>query len=298
MNVLKEAIPAALPPGLDRAFTVSTAPMVGSTGFDASANFCIKAFTGVGAPPPPPPPPPVPQAGAPLLADYDGDGYADPALYWSNGRFRAILSRYGYAQRGVITSYSGTQYQPISGDFDGDGYGDPAVLDRNRAQYRYISSRNGYTGRYFTQKWYWPGLRNGAGDADGDGRADLIGYEPTAPMGTWYVLLSSFNYRTYYWLEWGGVNWVPFCGNVDGDRFGDLIAYDASSRYWYVLLSSTGYTRYVYMRFNVPGKPIVGDIDGDRRADFGTYDPATGIWRILMSSYGYQYYVEATWRGN
>ena len=172
----------------------------------------------------------------------------------------------------------------------------PGRIGRNRAQYRYISSRNGYTGRYFTQKWYWPGLRNGAGDADGDGRRPHW-IRTHGPDGHLVCVAEQLQLRTYYWLEWGGVNWVPFCGNVDGDRF-RLDRLRCIQRYWYVLLSSTGYTRYVYMRFNVPGKPIVGDIDGDRRADFGTYDPATGIWRILMSSYGYQYYVEATWRGN
>lgn len=37
--------------------------------------------------------------------------------------------------------------------------------------------------------------------------ANLIGYG-TAPMGAWYVLLSSSITGAYYWLEWGGVNWV------------------------------------------------------------------------------------------
>lgn len=263
------------------------------TSYNSTANNCIKAFTGTGTPPPPPPP----AAGMPMTADYDGDRRADPALYWTDGKFSAILSSLGYGKLSCGTMYQGTQYQPMPGDFDGDGLADPAVLDRSRRQYRYYSSRRGYAAYYITQTWYWTGLRNSAGDADGDGYADLIGYDPTDT--TWYVLLSSYNYGTYAWIEWGGPNWIPFCADYDGDRFGDLIAFNTSDYYWYILLSSQGYAKYTYRYFGYTGyTPVAGDCDGDGRADLGMYNASTGVWRILLSSTGYQQYATATWRGN
>ncbi len=260
---------------------------------NSTATLCIKAFTGTGVTPPTPPSSGV---GMPLLGKYDADRYADAVLYHTNGLWKALLSTYNYAQGSLKSIYAGSQFLPMPGDFDGDGFDDPAVLERSTGYYRFYASRYNYSLYRVNTPWYAGGARNSAGDVDGDGRADLVGYYP--PNRTWYVLMSSHAYRLYYYLQWGGPNWIPFCGRIDHDRYGDLIAYNTSDGYWYILLSTENYRRYTYIYFSYSGyNPVVGDVDGDGRTDLGMYNPNTGNWRILLSSTGYKNYVQATWKG-
>ncbi len=268
------------------------------TDYRSTANFCIKAFTGTGSGPTPPPPPPPPVAsGSPVLADFDGDGYADLTIMRTDGTWRFLLSALGYRSFTFNSIYSGSQYVPQPGDFDGDRYADPAVLDKSSSYWRFYSSSKNYARYYIPVKWYANGLTPTSGDFDGDRRADPIVYQ--ASDGGWFILLSLYNYQYYLNLQWGGPSFLPVCGDFDGDRRADLMAYHAASGYWYILLSRYNYQRYASLWFGAQGfTPITGDFDGDGYTDLAIYNKNTGYWGILLSSTGDQNYIYTKWDGS
>ncbi|MBU4201425.1 MAG: hypothetical protein KKG09_10500 [Verrucomicrobia bacterium] len=265
---------------------------------DDDFNVCIKAFgTGGGGPTPPPPPPPV-TAGSPMLADYDGDGGADPTIYRTDGTFRLLLSSLGYGYYSFSSVYGG-QCIPQSGDFDGDRYADPAVVDPSTGFWRFYNSSKSYARYYIPQAWYSASATPVCGDYDGDRYTDPMAYVEAS--GEWYILASSYNYTAYYMQNWGATGYTPVCGDFDGDRYADPMVYNEASGYWYILASSYNYQQYYKVWFGATGyTPVTGDFDGDQHSDLVVYNTAAGIWYILLSSTGYNInqYVSGSWDGS
>lgn len=252
-------------------------------------NCCIKAF-GTGGSVEPTPTPVT--EGQPLLADYDGDGYADPGLFrTTDGSLRLMLSYYGYYN--FPTAYdSSCIAQP--GDFDGDRLADPAVLDTASGYWRFYSSADSYSRYYIPVVWYVSGVTPACGDFDGDRYADPIAYL----NGEWYILLSDYNYDAYYFLSWGASGFTPLCADFDGDRYGDPMLYNNSTGYWYILRSRYNYSQ-ASMWFGLSGyTPVTGDFDGDRHTDLAVYNTTSGQWYILLSSSGDQTYIGGVWDGS
>lgn len=262
---------------------------------DKYMNICIKAYGVGGAGPTPPPPPPPVTAGSPLLADYDGDGGADPAIYRTDGIFRFLLSSAGYRYYTLSSVYGG-QCIAQSADFDGDRVADPAVVDPSTGYWRFYSSRHGYARYYINQAWYSSSATPVCGDFDGDRYADPMAY--AASSGEWFILSSRYNYGIYYHVSWGGSGYTPVCGDFDGDTYADLMLYNESSGYWHILRSRYNFTQ-VALWFGASGySPITGDVDADRYTDLAIYNQTSGAWYILLSSSGYWYYVGMTWDGS
>jgi hypothetical protein len=78
------------------------------------------------------------------------------------------------------------------------------------------------------------------GDYDGDGRTDPTVYRPA--YGTWFVLMSSSNYTTYFAFGWGGATDALMPADYDGDRITDAAVYKPATGEWYVLKSSRGFS--------------------------------------------------------
>lgn len=240
-------------------------------------NVCIKAF-GTGGEEPTPTPVTTDQ---PLLADYDGDGKADPGLFRNDGSLRLLLSYYGYYN--FPTVYD-SQCIAQPGDFDGDHYADPAVVDTSSSYWRFYSSADNYSRYYISTAWYVSGATPVCGDYDGDRYADPMAYDSSS--GIWYILSSRYDWDGYYYqITWGAPGYTPVCADFDGDRYADPMAYSSSSGYWYILLSSHYYQNYYKVWFGTTGyTPVSGDGDGDRYADLGIYNKTSGMWYILLSS--------------
>jgi hypothetical protein len=178
-----------------------------ATATDAVGNVsgCSAGFTYVeqsGAP-----------AGSTAVADFDGDGDTDVAIYRpSDGVW--------YVKGQPFVQWGGQAGDvPVPGDYDGDGKTDLAVYRPSDGVW-YVKD----------QPWsQWGGQAGDVpvpGDYDGDGHADIAIYRPSD--GVWYVKGQAF-------AQWGGqAGDVPVPGDYDGDGKTDLAVYRPSDGVWYV----------------------------------------------------------------
>ena len=115
----------------------------------------------------------------PYMADYDGDGMLDAAVYDpSTGYWYIQNSSIGYQEiwwgvPGVI---------PVPADYDGDGKTDIAVYHKKTLCWYINASEYGIT----TVKWGYPGCIPTPDDYDNDGKADMGFYLPM--NGHWYLM--------------------------------------------------------------------------------------------------------------
>src|SRR5436853_497189 len=165
------------------------------------------------------------------------------------------------------------------------------------AAYSILKSSTGYSfapGQVFFSPAGFPALGDTpvVGDFDGDGKADPGIWR--ASMGIWIIPLSSTNYTTFIFAQWGQQGDVPIVADFDGDEKADLAFYRDGT--WGVLKSSQGYSLGSAQFFSWGGvglPPIVGDFDGDGKADLAYVAPPAGgqsaVYSILKSSTGYSF---------
>jgi hypothetical protein len=136
----------------------------------------------------------------PAPADYDGDGKADPAVYYEvtlpgwgkQGKWQMLLSGSSYQM--TIKNSSADNYLPIPADYDGDGKADVAVFDRSTGYVAYWQSSTASSlpiAFELDSSGYYPV----PGDYDGDRKADIVLYNPL--LGIWQARLSTLNYSVY-----------------------------------------------------------------------------------------------------
>jgi outer membrane protein assembly factor BamB len=82
----------------------------------------------------------------PLIADFDGDRFADPAAYEEpTGSWAVLLSSAGYYLIQLDGLLGGPGYIPVPADYDGDGLADPAVKSTSGDEWIVMFSASGYT---------------------------------------------------------------------------------------------------------------------------------------------------------
>ena len=144
------------------------------------------------------------------MSDFDGDGKADIGFY-RDGLWGVLKSSQGYSFAAAqFFSWGGVGLAPIVGDFDGDGKADIAYVappsNGQSASYAILKSSTGYSfapGQPLFVPAGFPALGDTpvVGDFDGDGKADPGIWR--ASQGIWIIPLSSGNYSTFLFTQWG-----------------------------------------------------------------------------------------------
>ncbi|PYP88762.1 MAG: hypothetical protein DMF61_06170 [Blastocatellia bacterium AA13] len=234
-------------------------------------------------------------------SDFEPDLRTELTFY-RDGTWGVLKSSQSFALGSAqFFSWGGAGLPPVVADFDGDGKTDLGFIappaGGQSAAYSILKSSTGYSfapGQVFFSPAGFPALGDTpvVGDFDGDGKADPGIWR--ASMGIWIIPLSSTNYTTFIFAQWGQQGDVPIVADFDGDEKADLAFYRDGT--WGVLKSSQGYSLGSAQFFSWGGvglPPIVGDFDGDGKADLAYVAPPAGgqsaVYSILKSSTGYSF---------
>jgi len=215
------------------------------------------------------------------VADYSGDGQADPAIYNEATGVWNIMSHSGET---ILTNvaFGGAGWSAVPGDFNGDGVDDMAVYRESTGEWEIrtvgaaaiLSDIFGGTGKKPVQ-----------GDFDGDLRSDLALYDETT--GAWEIrTVTGTNILS---MSLGGSGWTALAADFDGDAYADPAVYQASGGNWKILLSSGAYVcvELTGLLGGTNWTALAADFDGDRHADPTVYSESDASWVMMMSSFSY-----------
>jgi len=209
----------------------------------------------------------------PAVGDYDGDGFADPAVF-RNGAW--------YTYNSADNTFTGIGFGlssdvPVPGDYDGDGITDRAVFRPFTGKW-YIRQSSDFTVREI--QFGIEGDIPRPGDYNGDGIADFNVWRPS--NGGWYLLDSTglFTLRLF-----GTQGDRPVRGDFDGDGKADLAFFRPSTGAWAVIRSSNN-TSYEVSLGQAGDVPLTADFDGDQKTDMAVFRPVDAVWLRKLSSNG------------
>ena len=157
------------------------------------------------------------QAGdIPVVGDIDGDWKADIGFY-RDGLWGFLKSSEAYSLASAqFFSWGGAGLAPTVADFDGDGKADIGYVappaGGQSAVYSILQSSTGYSfgaGQVLFVPAGFPALGDTpvVGDFDGDGKADPGIWRSS--QGVWIIPLSSANYASFLFSQWGVSGDVP-----------------------------------------------------------------------------------------
>lgn len=203
----------------------------------------------------------------PVMADYDGDGKSDPAVFRSGVWYRINSATTTYQ----VVNFGVSGDIPAPADYDADNRADITVFRPSTGQWFSLLTGGG---GYIVTPFGVNGDIPTPGDYDGDGRADIGVFRPS--NGTWYRLQSTGGFA----LNQFGVNGdIPVSGDFDGNGRADFAVWRPSNGTWYMLSSS-----YNFRTFGVNGDvPTPADYDGDGITDIAVFRPSNGTWYRINS---------------
>lgn len=191
-----------------------------------------------------------------VVADYDGDGKADPAVFRSNGGPNDACG----------VGHSVFYYRPSAS---------PGV------DFRAVC-------------WGVPGDDETVGDFDGDERADFCVRRIVGGVGVFYLLRSSDG--GFEAINWGIADDAIVPGDYDNDGRNDLALarVNGTNGEIYILErdgGGTGASPIIFGNVN-PDEDLLahGDYDGDGRTDLGLWKGTTGTFVIRRASNGTFFY--------
>lgn len=224
------------------------------------------------------------------VADYDGDGRADPAVYnettgeWSV-RF-SINDSYSLFKI-ILTGMGDPGFIAVTADYDNDGIPDPSVYNASTGEWRILFAGSGYlfisTLNNLGGSPFYSAL---GADYDGDGLADPVVYQETD--GVWHFMMSSYDYQQYesHFGNLGGMGWSMAWADYDNDGSADPIVYQETTGIFKILLSGSGYALMTTTFDGLGGLgfiPVFADYNGDGQIEPAVCNLATGEWRVMFS---------------
>jgi hypothetical protein len=249
-----------------------------------------------------------------IIADYDGDGKQDVALYFRNPTGNSTW----YFQRsrdGFLSfDFGWANTYPSAGDFNGDGYDDIAVYcqsncvidDDGTWYYLLYDPMKKNFGKFFKIHFGFSQAYPYVGDFDGDGKDDIAAYWWNSQAGyySWSIsknitgspVFQVFNFNT-------AAADIPVPADYDGDGKTDLAIYNpvgynesgTACGLWKINYSSSEIVRkYCFGWWNTVtnNTPVPGDYDDDGRTDMAVYQPLdpSGVglyeWAIRYTNNG------------
>jgi len=205
------------------------------------------------------------------LADYNGDGSADIAVY------RPLTGQWLVLGASSFPSFGSPDDIPTPGDYDGDGAADLAFWRPSAGEWHLLRS-----GIEEVQVWGLAGDLPVPGDYDGDQRTDFAVWRPST--GQWLILFSGGGFTA---TTWGRPGDVPVPADYDGDGKEDVAVFrpprpdlGGASGTWLILNSSGGFK---IQSFGTGGDfPVPGEYEGGRGVDLAIWRPSTGTWEIRL----------------
>jgi len=171
------------------------------------------------------------------VADFDGDGRADPAVYRAGTNGGQSFFFYKPSTQPSIDFVSAawgiSEDKPVVADYDGDGKTDVAVFRPSNGIWYIARSGGGFSFVQFGATADKPVT----GDYDGDGRADQAVYRPA--NGTWYINQSSKGFTA---AQFGISTDLPVAADYDGDGRTDIAVYRSAGGNWYINQSTLGFS--------------------------------------------------------
>jgi len=234
----------------------------------------------------------------PVSADYDGDGLADPAVYFGDSATWCIRLSGSDDQEVTITDWVGDpNQQPLAADFDGDGLADPVFYDPETGDWIMYLSQENYEVISWPSDFGGPGWQAVAADYDGDGYADPAIYEDVT--GQWQMLLSRYDYELESLdVSLGGAEWHAVAADMDGDGQADPAVYNPTNGVWLARLSGGEgeISSFVFEPEGAGRKTDAADFNGDGWTD-PAFCPADGMWSIWLSGETFDLETKAQWLG-
>jgi hypothetical protein len=238
------------------------------------------------------------------VADYNGDGKSDVAVYaqsgdsWRVGISDGTSFTFGNPVGGVGDLLGGARRLSV-GDYTGDGKADLLVYDRGDGSLRLgVSTGTSFAWRQVASVGGFGNLLDGShmlydGDFNGDGKRDLAFYYNG--NGDWFVGLSDGNAITFHnagnTSNFGDVvdgSHGMVVGDWNGDHKTDVMFHYSGNGDWWMGLSdgnvfdwhraATTDAAMTGNALDLRHRMYVGDADGDGKSDVWVYDTGSGAW--------------------